>query len=376
MKWKKVGIIINIISFIVIVCLLRLWGVIASHFIDNENFENREMAQKPVLSAETFVSFPLEYENYFNDNIPFRNQLISLNNKIDYFIFDKSTDDRVIKGKNGWLFYTDTLVDYQHTNLYSEEELNKIKNDALTTAKFMKDRNIEFVIIYAPNKSTIYGDYMPAHYTVESTISRADQLIDYLRENTDIKIIYAKESLMEARSIYPELTLFLKQDTHWNYMGGYIASMPLLSELGHNPVSLDSIDYTEVNKPDFLFNGYDLSNMLGLSDILNKDINYDITGYTRNDVTYEGDASQNRDDFNGYMRTYSSSEDSRKIFLARDSFGEAITPFLAAEFSEMYSVHKESLTLSQFEAEQPDIFIWQGVERAGMSLLNVEEWPE
>lgn len=373
---KKCGPIINVIAFVILIVLIRLIGTVFSLFVDDENHENREMAQKPVLTVEGYKTYANDYDNYFNDNIPFRSRLISLNNKIDFFLFDKSTNVDVIKGKNGWLFHESTLDDYQKTNLCSEAELEQIKNDALTTDAYMKEHGIQFVIFMAPNKSTIYGEYMPSRYVSPDGPSRTDQIVDYLRANTDIPVIYAKESLMEAREAYPELTLFLKLDTHWNYMGGFVASRPLISTLGKEVKGLDEVTYTQVNKSDFIFNGYDLANMLALSDVLDEDINYEFEGYSDSVVSYIGDASLSRDDFNNSMRTFSNSTDTRKVFLARDSFGQAITPFLAAEFSEMFSVHKESATRALLEEEQPDIFIWQGVERGRTTFLNIEEWPE
>ncbi|HJA93692.1 MAG TPA: hypothetical protein H9717_11375, partial [Candidatus Eisenbergiella merdipullorum] len=192
----------------------------------------------------------------------------------------------------------------------------------------------------------------------------------------DITVIYPKEELLKAREVYPELTLFFKLDTHWNYMGGYFGAQPLLKSLGIKTNNFSNISYEQINEPIFFWNGYDLARMLGLSDVLNKDINYHLYGYSNNRVTYEGDARNNVEDFNGVVKTKSSAEDNRKVFLARDSFGESITPYLAAEFSEIYSVHRASLTKSQIDAERPDIFIFEAVEREGLGGLNVENWAE
>lgn len=46
-----------------------------------------------------------EYKKYFNENIPFKNELFSLNNKIDFLVFDRLPSEDVIKGKDGWYFY-------------------------------------------------------------------------------------------------------------------------------------------------------------------------------------------------------------------------------------------------------------------------------
>ena len=76
-------------------------------YIDTENYENRNMGSKPELTLENYKTFPQEYESYYNDNIPFRNQLIRLNSSIDYFLFKQSPNKNVSLGKEGWLFYCD-----------------------------------------------------------------------------------------------------------------------------------------------------------------------------------------------------------------------------------------------------------------------------
>ena len=59
-------------------------------YVDSENYENRNSASKPTLTTENYELFPKAYDTYYNDNIPFRNQLIRLNSSIDYFLFNQS----------------------------------------------------------------------------------------------------------------------------------------------------------------------------------------------------------------------------------------------------------------------------------------------
>ena len=127
MHRKKIGPTIIIIAFVVFICLLKPLGFVAAKFIDTENHENRDMAQRPKFTIQGYKTYTADYDKYFNDNIPFRNKLISINNRIDYYLFNKSSNDLVIKGTDGWLFHESTLEDYQHTNLCSERELEKIR---------------------------------------------------------------------------------------------------------------------------------------------------------------------------------------------------------------------------------------------------------
>ena len=69
-------------------------------------YENREIAVRPQSTLDNYSTFPEEYTSYFNDNLQFRNNLISLNSGIDYFCFRKSSSHKVAIGKERWLFYS------------------------------------------------------------------------------------------------------------------------------------------------------------------------------------------------------------------------------------------------------------------------------
>ena len=64
------------------VLLFALFG----RFLDTQNYENRTLAQMPSLTGEERVSieeYPSAFEEWFNENLPFRNQLITLNGLFD-----------------------------------------------------------------------------------------------------------------------------------------------------------------------------------------------------------------------------------------------------------------------------------------------------
>lgn len=362
---RRISRIIILCAFVAIICCSKGIWFFAEKYLKSANYENRQMASRPILALDNYATFPTDYTAFFNDNLQFREYLVLINNCIDFFVFDKSTSEQVIKGTEGWLFFKETLADFQGTNLFTQDELESIKNDVLNTKRYFEEKGIEFVIFIGPNKNSIYGDYMPQNYCSNNKESKVSQMVNYLKKNTDVKIIFPIDELKKTRKDYPYFSYYLHLDTHWNYMGGYWASKSLLEILGVESLDFESLSYTEVNEPDFFWIGYDEANMLGLSRILKNDINYQFSGLTIDGIIYEGDVKNNRDDFNNAVRTHNTGTDSRKVFLARDSFGEAITPFLAASFDEVYSVHYGSplFNSSQVESERPDIFIFEMVER-------------
>ena len=54
-----------------------------------------------------------ELEDYVDQRFGFRQELITLRAKLTAAVFRESATDSVILGRDGWLFYQETLADYQ-----------------------------------------------------------------------------------------------------------------------------------------------------------------------------------------------------------------------------------------------------------------------
>jgi len=49
--------------------------------------ENRKLASKPIFDFSLLDPYPKNYENYFNDQFPFRQDLSLINTLICFFLF-------------------------------------------------------------------------------------------------------------------------------------------------------------------------------------------------------------------------------------------------------------------------------------------------
>ncbi len=224
--------IIWIVLFLIIIASPRFTFFFMEKYVDTTNHEKRDDVERPVLNIYNYDDFPDDYESYYNDNIPYRNQLISLNNSIEYFLFGQSANDDVVIGKDGWLFYRDPTEQSLGYWQYSDEQLKQIANNLEVTDRILERHGIEFVLFIAPNKETIYKDKLPAYYETEDTYTSVDQLVDYLRSNTDIRVVYPRRELEKARDTHTDKLLYYKLDTHWNNIGGYLGTVSLAEELG------------------------------------------------------------------------------------------------------------------------------------------------
>lgn len=276
-----------------------------------------------------------------------------------------STTDKVILGKEGWLFYNgpantdaDNIADYQGSNLFTEDELEKIKKNFETTRKNLEAKGIQFVLMLIPNKENVYAEYMPDAYGKVAETTRIEQVTEYLREHTDVNVVYPMEEMQQTKADYPQYDLYTYLGTHWNSLGAYVGAKTLLEQVDVTLPEISSLKLKYTKEGDA-----DLSDMLGTTEQM-QDNNYEISGYSDHEVT------NITWDETTEFRCSTTEADERKYLMVRDSFTTAMVPYIASNFNDSYFIHMTQYDGSIIEKEQPDIVVYEFIERFAGALLE------
>ena len=332
---------------------------------DKINSENRVLKEKPNLSTDNIMMYPEEYEEYYDDNIPFKSKFVEIYSELKYRFLGMSVVDTVIPGKDGWLFYNsrpnkdqDTLADYQGTNKYTSEQINNITNELLKKKNFLEEQGIELHVLIVPNKSQIYYEYMPDDYYKNEGASRADELVKHIKENTDINIVYPKDKFLELKDEYQ---LYSKLDSHWTSLGSYIAYVELMK-------SIDSdFEYKELNELEIVatdIKSGDLATMMNMDNKLN-DKSYKITN-NKPEIT----AGIIEDKGPAMNRFQSTNMNGKKIMIYRDSFGKQLINHITKEFREVAMLWAVPFSEEQILDEDPDVVVIEVAERYLENLIK------
>lgn len=358
---KKSTSILYVILFAA-VCILPsiLYPLLGPH-LDQENYENRYAAEAPEFSFSSIASFPGEYEEFFNDNLPFRSFLIEANAAIDLHIFHQSPLKKVIIGKDGWLFYNaagtdgDPIADAAGANYYSEEELAQIAAGLTAARDKLLAEGRQFVLMIVPNKESIYGPlYLPEEYTV-SEITKAEHVVDYLREHTDLNVVFPKDTLLGSMESNPSQDVYLKTDTHWNNIGAYLGAADLLSAVDIPMPAPGELPVDLIKRP-----AGDLAKMMAVKKYMVDDDDYRITDYPGWGTVKEEYPIEGNYDVIHYT---ASGQHDGTLFMIRDSFTVPMAPFIAAQFDESYILHNAMYTPELLQQADPDIVVVQVAER-------------
>lgn len=250
--------------------------------LDHENHESRRLTSWEDVKACGWTTLFPTLQDFLDDNMPYKNEAAEILTAIDKDIYGDTYNKNVLVGKDDWLFYRGDgcIQDYRGGLVMKEDELKSYADSARKLCDAAAAHGIDVYLMITPNKEMIYGDrYMPDHVRRISDVSRADQIVGYLRDNTDVKVVYPKDALIAASDKYQ---VWLKYDTHWNDIGAFVGSMELLDAMGLGCAE----DISEVEVTADGFRGGDLANMLGRAGKYKDDINYVIEGY-RDDIHVE-----------------------------------------------------------------------------------------
>ncbi|MBI5142840.1 MAG: hypothetical protein HZA20_11730 [Nitrospirae bacterium] len=338
--------------------------------------ENRTLADKPELLRRpgigAVLKFRREFEKYFNDNFGFRNELVRLNGAAHIRLAGISPTQRVIVGKDDWLFYDDpndgvSLKDFRGEASFTKEELRRIGDKFAAINDRLNAGNISFMVVIAPNKHTVYPEKLPSSsLTRRGRITRADQVREALIA-AGIDVVDLRDKLLSGKGRYP-FPLYLLTDTHWNSLGAFLGYEEIMTRIGNRhpvvaPMQLD----------DFAMNSHANGGTGDLAGFIN------VKGLMRDTVMSLKPQTALRaksvkvdyESMTGRKSVASEVDDPRlpRLIMFRDSFADALIPYLSENFSRSVYIWKPVIDFSVIGREQPDIVIYEVVERYLGSLL-------
>jgi len=385
--------------FIALFLLMLLLPTIDENFDLDDTLvnEKRIYATKPDFSIEGIDKYARAYNDYYNDQFGFRNWFLDKSAKLKYSLFSESTSNKVIGGKNGWWFFNEEVLqngeeyifsDYTHRNLLNQDELLGVKESLERRKKNMDKMGIGYYIAYFPNKHSIYEEYLPtrAKLSIVGNLSRMDQITSFLEEtNSSVQFVDIKSDLLTQKNTN---LLYLKNDTHWNEYGAFVAYQKLFNaiskdfptikpKLNYDIKWISDIDqyeeveqwctncysYFKLKEIEKIYARDGLDKLMGMGtakvNILDKVPVFRFDNKVVYNVVHKGEGRK-EEQYIVYENPYASSNKTLLVF--RDSYTRAIGKFYIPHFKKVIFIWGK-FKLDVIKKEQPDIVLDTHVER-------------
>lgn len=372
--------------FVVIFGILLFIPMLHISDAETSKTEKRRFATKPNLFIDGKINnrYGNQFDDFFSDRFFCRDTFLHLYKDVKYFVAPTAGSERVLIGKEGWLFSKEYDADkmYQNLNLFTPEELDKIGHNLEIfehQAKKIGIKRIYFVI--ENDKESIYPEYYPNYIKKMNNESRLDQLLTYLHKNyPNLTVLNFKQELLKTKETE---TIFFKTGTHMNNIGAYTVSNLLLKSMQKDfnkikPLSLDDFNIQESDK--FSQEGLDLDiyNQLNPAFYSHKNIKNKVMTLKQN--TSEKIEEHKQEHITGRVFINKKAPNNIKIFALGDSFLKRYIVNLSQRIKKINHVLIERgkpLTilpedLHDLYNDVPDIMIVQSTERFLQRFLTLE----
>ncbi len=202
--------------------------------------ENRYLARRATLvkdDGSLNEAFASDFENWINDNIGLRSVLVRLNAGLQYRVFGNLSSagtgsSDFYLGPKGEFNYAEKemLVDYQHKNLYSREQLDETAAAYQKIKDTLEARGIRYIYLQCRDKHSIYPEQFMTSVNQYGEESLVDQVMKNLKANTTVEVIDTTGVLKEGKTEGETFGRYT-DPSHWTEFGAYLAYRHLMEEL-------------------------------------------------------------------------------------------------------------------------------------------------
>ena len=202
---------------------------------------NERLSQTPQLKNEDGswnTNVLDEATDYIADHFALRQEMVTANAALQTGLLATSPAEDVIYGSDGWLYYAETLDDYQNRATLTDDEARQVAQTVADMQAFCEARGARFLFTIAPNKNSLYPENMPARYLQSDSPGNYEKILLLLEE---YGVHYA--DLFTFFREQDEI-LYLKTDSHWTNRGAALAHDFLMQSLGLPYTAFADAPYT------------------------------------------------------------------------------------------------------------------------------------
>lgn len=352
--------------------LIILFAPMIGHFGSFFNLDYIQTTEKRVPSLlpalpksySELKAFPTRMDAYLEDHFGFRSALVSAYN---YCLtkLGASPSEKVLTGKRGWLYYTedDMVAQYRGQSIFENNELSQWIESMVARKEWLASKGIPFIIAVAPNKMTIYPEYLPDWVTKVNTVTRLDQIVSELARKPVLDVIDLRPALSAAKKTR---TVYYQTDSHWNYIGAFAGYCEILKKVKDYFPEVTGVETQNVSFRIRPGNGRDLAQLLNISGLITEAYNDDFQLLFESNVV----STSHLSDARYPMKVESRLNASPRVIIFRDSFSISLEPFLNETFSEVIYTNHNNMRFDAalIENTKPDIVFHIMVER-GLQVM-------
>jgi hypothetical protein len=271
-------------------------------------------------------------------------------NGILYSLSISTVPNKVIIGKDGWLYlgdeYNDSISYLRRGSTPEDVEVAKqIGNASTAWAEWLRGQGVQaYKIIVCPDKSLIYPEYLP-DWVKANKETRLNALFTNVSKDIFINL---EPLLLNSKKTATKL-LYLKTDSHWSYVGSWFAYQAIASEIGslNGAIKWLGFEQVSVQANDQIIAG-DLLGLLRLKESVHEIIpSLKLTTDELIKMNFYDFHSGNLMQPNEYVSMCrdplliksQNSLNQKKVLWIHDSYGDCLYPYMAATFSEILQAH-------------------------------------
>ncbi len=357
--WRDSLMIVLLVGFVILPSI----ALLAGYESDLGREELRHAAPFPQWpdSTESVRGYPEAMESYINDSFGLRSLLVSANSWLRLQI-GASGSSLVLAGRDGWLFLNNKKALRDLRGL--------VENDAKMVDRWfclmeerrawLEARGIGFWVVFAPNKHTIYREYLPAYLTVVKDNTMHDLMVEECsRRGSQLQMIDLRPVLLAAKR---EHRVYHRTDSHWNHMGAFLAYREVMGRLQVGFPELEPLQLDDFQQVHGRWAGLGNARMLGISKLVSEEILY-----LRRDFARRISDRRLLDAHQPVSTSIAETNLTQApvVFIVGDSFIEAPLPYFEESFSRTITTDRRGRGFDRdFILEQaPDLVIFEIVER-------------
>lgn len=321
--------------------------------------ENRMLASYPKLFNNVLnLEYGKQFETWFSDRFFGRNLLIGGFTTLQRLINKYYSVGKYRIYQDDWSFSSDQI-----NNKLSDNDLVQIGRGVEYFNQYCKEQDIKCYLVIVPRRLEFAKDKLFQEIEYKD---RAQRLVEYLKDKTDLNIVYPLSEMQKANKQDP---VYYKTDHHWTQWGAYAGYQALMQKIRQDFPNITAVSEEEYNisySPLTIgvYKGkmWEGSSCRGLN-LTKQDcplhVEYKYYQHKKEDLLHSKAHGKNHD-FH-----FDAALNQEKVILLGNSFIENISYFMAYSFANVLkrrcNFKVNDLRLSRFkpeiEQEKPDILI-------------------